>query len=655
MQASAIPATVGSPPAAETRSPLRLRTDEQLVALFRAGSEDAFAAIHDRYRQSLLSYARRMLPGAGQDAEDVAQEVFASAYRALRTDDRHLTLRAWLYRVAHNRCIDLLRRPPATPSDLGELDAASMITPAAGDPPAQAELHETLTTLIADLQSLPEKQRTALLARELCGMSYTELASLLETSVPAVKSLLVRARHALIQAQESRLTACATVRADLARAHAAGARASATARRHLRDCASCRRAHTQLAPPARGARQRLGALMPFCFGGLISRWLGLGSGSSGVAAGSGAVGCAGAGVGSAGVSYAGAGVAYGGATVGGLLASGAGHAVALLAAAAIAVGGAVGESLVGLGPGSVRSQAHGLRQHYRAPGVGRQADSLAAAATARAAVAGARVQAANPPSAARPPAACGHRPGSCMGPSRGAPRVGRDAANSALGSLYNTSMSMDAGGQSAFDGPAGADRWRAGSPARGTGTYALTGDPSGASGDQSTGSRATTGTVVSAAAGQGACQAGTQPAAGAGAGSAGAAGDEASAGVSLSGTAGDSAGGVSTASTGSAADGGPTAAVGAGEDGPSAAGTASVSGGTGPSASPPSAGSVTTDGSTPAAGMSCAGSGDQTSSPALDAADAQASTAPASSVAGESSDAGLTAVGSARPDMGELA
>ena len=89
---------------------LRLRSDEQLVALFRAGSDDAFRAIHDRYRQRLFAYARQMLPGR-QDAEDALQDVFVRAYAGLRANDREVALRAWLYRVAHNRCVDELRRP----------------------------------------------------------------------------------------------------------------------------------------------------------------------------------------------------------------------------------------------------------------------------------------------------------------------------------------------------------------------------------------------------------------------------------------------------------------------------------------------------------------------------------------------------------------
>ena len=80
--------------------------DEQLVALLRAGDDAAFAAIHDRYRRRLLAYARRFLGGSREDAEDVVQDVFTAAHRALLADEREITLRPWLYRMTRNRCID---------------------------------------------------------------------------------------------------------------------------------------------------------------------------------------------------------------------------------------------------------------------------------------------------------------------------------------------------------------------------------------------------------------------------------------------------------------------------------------------------------------------------------------------------------------------
>ena len=112
MEASAIhaPAAIGRLPLGGPL--LRLRSDEQLLVMFRSGNDEAFRVLHDRYRQRLFAYVRQMLSaGSRQDAEDVLQDVFVRAYGALRNDDREMNVRAWLYRVAHNRCIDHLRRP----------------------------------------------------------------------------------------------------------------------------------------------------------------------------------------------------------------------------------------------------------------------------------------------------------------------------------------------------------------------------------------------------------------------------------------------------------------------------------------------------------------------------------------------------------------
>ena len=125
MEASALHAPSGLGRITAHGPLLRLRSDDQLVALFRMGYDDAFGAIHDRYRQRLFAYTRQMLGASRSDAEDVLQDVFLRAYGALRNDDRPVTLRAWLYRVAHNRCIDHLRRPVPPPAEVYELSRMS--------------------------------------------------------------------------------------------------------------------------------------------------------------------------------------------------------------------------------------------------------------------------------------------------------------------------------------------------------------------------------------------------------------------------------------------------------------------------------------------------------------------------------------------------
>jgi RNA polymerase sigma factor (sigma-70 family) len=296
------------------------------VSLFRGGNDDAFRVIHDRYRQRLHAYSRQMLAGSVADAEDVVQEIFVRAYGGLRSSDRELALRAWLYRIAHNRCIDEVRRPqPIATEAIEELTA----TPAP-DPMARIEQRDALRRLIADVRRLPEQQRSALLMRELGGMPYADVAQALAVSVPAVKSLLVRARVGLAQAGQARDTSCTRIREDLMVSHDRGVRTSGLARRHMRDCPDCRRFRSEV----RGVSRQFAALLP-ALGpiGVVAKLLGVGgAGGGGAAAGTGAVASTGAAAGGAGT----------GAVVSvGAVAAGAGHVVTLIAAAVVTAGGAI--------------------------------------------------------------------------------------------------------------------------------------------------------------------------------------------------------------------------------------------------------------------------------------------------------------------------
>jgi RNA polymerase sigma factor (sigma-70 family) len=259
---------------------LRLRSDEQLLALFRAGREDAFRVLHDRYHERLLAYVRHMLRGHS-DAEDVVQDVFLRAYGALRAGERGIAVRPWLYRVAHNRCIDYVRRAPAPPLQPDEL------LPGGTDPVAEAERREALRRLVADLHALPAPQRSALIIRELEGLSYADLAAALDTTVPAVKSLLVRARTGLAEAAEARDTDCARIREQLALAVDRPGRPPRLLRDHLRVCEGCR-AHRQA---LRHGHVQLASLLPgpssLLLGGGLASLLGTaGGGASSAGAGS---------------------------------------------------------------------------------------------------------------------------------------------------------------------------------------------------------------------------------------------------------------------------------------------------------------------------------------------------------------------------------
>jgi RNA polymerase sigma factor (sigma-70 family) len=275
MEASAIHA-----PAAISRLPLggsllRLRSDEQLLALFRAGNDEAFRTLHDRYRQRLFAYVRQMLSsGSRQDAEDVLQDVFVRAYGALRNDGREMNVRAWLYRVAHNRCIDHLRRPVPPAAEVFEVSRKPL-----HDPVEEAQRRDDLRRLVNDVANLPEQQRSALLMREIDGMTYADLAVALDVTVPAVKSLLVRARIGLVEAAEARDADCAEIRADLMRSYDRGVKASGRARRHMRSCDGCAEYRVAL----RGMRRSFAALSPVGLGPLAfaAKLVGFGSSAAG--------------------------------------------------------------------------------------------------------------------------------------------------------------------------------------------------------------------------------------------------------------------------------------------------------------------------------------------------------------------------------------
>jgi RNA polymerase sigma factor (sigma-70 family) len=332
VEASALPPSVAlARPRLALGAPLlRLRSDEQLVSLFRYGSEEAFRAIHDRYRQRMFAYTRQMLSGSAVDAEDAVQEIFVRAYSGLRSSNRELALRAWLYRIAHNRCIDELRRPQSVATET----IPATVPNAGSDPVARLEQRDALKRLIADVQRLPDQQRSALLMRELAGMTYADVAGALGVSVPAVKSLLVRARVGLAQANEARDTACARIREDLIVAHDRGVRTSGLARRHLRDCPHCRQFRSEV----RGVSRQLAAFVP-ALGpvGVIAKVLGIGGGG-GASAGTGAIAGSGA---TAAATTAAGGVAGSGAVAGLGALAGTGHVVTLLAAAVVTAGGAI--------------------------------------------------------------------------------------------------------------------------------------------------------------------------------------------------------------------------------------------------------------------------------------------------------------------------
>lgn len=187
----------------------------------RAGDEAAFRAITDPLRRELQVHCYRIL-GSLQDAEDLLQETMLAAWRALDQFEGRSSLRAWLYRIATNRCLNALRdserRPPQARGDLpqptriGEplwlepipdtlLEGVADLDPG---PEARYETKEAIAlAFVAGLQHLPPRQRAVLVLRDVLGFHAAEIAEMLDSSDASVNSALQRARGAL----EARLPA----------------------------------------------------------------------------------------------------------------------------------------------------------------------------------------------------------------------------------------------------------------------------------------------------------------------------------------------------------------------------------------------------------------------------------------------------------------
>jgi RNA polymerase sigma-70 factor (ECF subfamily) len=184
----------------------------------RAGDEQAFRDLTEAYRRELQVHCYRIL-GSVQDAEDALQETLLSAWRGLDGYEERASIRAWLYKIATNRCLNVLRdssrrpqetRPlpfePPTPTRYGEApwlepypDALLEGVPdAAPGPEARYESREALAlAFVTSLQRLPPRQRAVLVLRDVLGYRAAEVATMLDTSEVSVNSALQRARATL--------------------------------------------------------------------------------------------------------------------------------------------------------------------------------------------------------------------------------------------------------------------------------------------------------------------------------------------------------------------------------------------------------------------------------------------------------------------------
>ncbi|HEV2770575.1 MAG TPA: RNA polymerase sigma factor [Solirubrobacteraceae bacterium] len=319
-----------------------MQSDERLVALARRGQHAAFEALVGRYQARLLAFCRHML-SSREDAEDVLQEVFAAAFNAMLGDDREINVRPWLYRIARNRSLNHLRRQTAVGQDSMDVHLADGGTTTA----ERVHRREEFRQLVADVQELPETQRTALLLREIDALSYEQIAEAMDATVPSIKSLLVRARVSLAEAAEARQMTCEEVREELGEVAEGLRRSSAPGRRHVRQCERCDNFRKQL----RTTNRQLAVLLPVAPLLFVKKAMlahaGTTASASGATAASGAV--------------AGSAAAGGAASLGGALATVASKTVAGLAAAAIVTAGAVEVKQVQAGPERDRPQSAEVR------------------------------------------------------------------------------------------------------------------------------------------------------------------------------------------------------------------------------------------------------------------------------------------------------
>jgi len=251
----------------------RLLSDERLTRRAVGGDERAFATIFRRYHQPLYRFCLAIV-GNPEDAQDALQNTMAKVLRALPGEEREIELKPWLYRIAHNESIDLLRRRRET----RELDV-EQVAPGYGLA-EDAATRERLRGLIADLKELPERQREVLVMREMGGLEFEEIGAALSTSGAVARQTLYEARQSLRQMEEGREMSCATVTKALSDGDGRVTRRR-DVRSHLRACGDCRAFRDEI----EGRQRDLAALSPLPAVAAAGMLQGLLGGSHGAAGG----------------------------------------------------------------------------------------------------------------------------------------------------------------------------------------------------------------------------------------------------------------------------------------------------------------------------------------------------------------------------------
>lgn len=235
--------------AAHPRERLASMRDDRLVARVRRGDARAFECIYERHASKLLAFCIFML-GSEHDAEDALQATFASAYRAIVSTRRPITLKPWLFTIARNQSVTILRRRRSH----AELNGEPALT---GDPVRRAELREELGEMLEGIRELPEEQRAALVLAEVHGLSQPQIGSILGVRPQQVKAYVYQARSNLISEREAHETDCGEVREELATR--TSPRLKGRIRRHLRSCDGCQ----LYAAGVKRQRRQFASMIPF--------------------------------------------------------------------------------------------------------------------------------------------------------------------------------------------------------------------------------------------------------------------------------------------------------------------------------------------------------------------------------------------------------
>ena len=173
-------------------------TEQELVRAAAGGDTEAFARLVRTYENKIYSLAFRMC-GSADDAGDIAQEAFLAAWRGLPAFRGEAGFATWLYRLTSNAAIDYLRRQKKQRGDMSLDDEELGLDAVDTGPGPQdaAERTEVRSAVAEGLQALSEGHRQVLVLREIQGLSYEEIADVLEVDLGTVKSRISRARSAL--------------------------------------------------------------------------------------------------------------------------------------------------------------------------------------------------------------------------------------------------------------------------------------------------------------------------------------------------------------------------------------------------------------------------------------------------------------------------